>query len=329
MNASSTLSMRLAQKTRADYQILTDLWNACEPDYPQTLKETQFELENIPPTRTTLIYLAELDGKMVGQSNSTCRHTVKQPHGFWVSVRVHPEYRNRGIGAQLFEHHMKALEPHKPTKFKCSVDEDKPFALHFAKKRGFVEEVRHWESRLDVQAFDTAPYKGLEEKVNDLGVKLVPLSELMDRAPNYKDRIYDLDWECTLDEPLPDPPVKPEKGPWLRQHFENPNFTPEAYLIAIDGAANENAWIGMNELSRSQEGDGLLYNGFTALRRGYRNKGIATALKVKNIAWAKANGFKEIRTWNNSVNKPMLAVNTKLGFEKQPADIGMKKEISR
>lgn len=323
MNATLTLSIRPIQPTQTDYQHLTDLWNACNPDYPETVEETKFQLENIPPTRTTLIYFAELENKVVGRSSSACRHTVQTPHAFWLSVRVHPEYRNRGVGKRLFEHHMNMLEPHKPTKLKCSVDEDKPYALRFAERRGFVEEVRHWESRLAVQEFNETPYARLEAKINALNIKLFPLTELMDATPNYKDRLFELDWECTLDEPMPDPPIKPEKEPWLKGHLENPNFTPEAYLIAVHG----DAWIGMNELSRSQEGDGLLYNGFTALRRGYRNKGIATALKVKNILWAKKKGFKEIRTWNNSVNEPMLAVNTKLGFKKQPADIGMKKEI--
>ena len=120
---------------------------------------------------------------------------------------------------------------------------------------------------------------------------------------------------------MPDPPIKPELEPWLKRHFEHPNFTPEAYLIAVDG----NEWIGLSELSRSQDGDGLLYNGFTATLRGYRGKGVATALKVKNILWAMQHGYKEIRTWNNSLNTPMLAVNTKLGFERQPAEIGLKK----
>ena len=324
MNATLALSIRPSQPTHRDYQHLTDLWNACEPDYPETLEETQFNLETLPPTRATSIFLAELDDKVVGRSSFTCQHTEQRPHHFGITVRVHPEYQNKGVGARLFDHLMKKLEPHKPTKLKCSVDEDKPYALHFAKKRGFVEEVRHWESRLDVQTFDASPYEGLEANINALGVKLLPLTELIDTTPDYKDRMYDLDWECTLDEPMPDLPIKPEKEPWLKRHFENPGFTPEAYLIAIDG----DTWVGMNELSRAQEGDGLLYNGFTALRRGYRNKGIATALKVKNIIWAQAGGYKEIRTWNNSINEPMLAVNTKLGFKKEPAEIGMKKEIS-
>ncbi len=42
-------------------------------------------------------------------------------------------------------------------------------------------------------------------------------------------------------------------------------------------------------------------------------------LKLKVIAYAKAHGYTLIKTWNASTNSPILALNEKLGFRRQPA----------
>ena len=321
MPTLASLKIRPQRNQIEDYQHLTDLWNACEPDYLTTVEETRFDIENLAPSRAARIFFAELGGKVVGQVGFSCKHSKLEPHKFWLSLRVHPQYRNRGIGTELYAFAQTELRELRPEKLSCTVRASRPYALRFAQRCGFVEEARYWESRLDLSTFDPSPYGELEAKLDALGVTLHPLSDLRETTPDYRERIFDLDWTCTQDEPMPDPPLKPELEPWLKRHFEHPNFTPEAYLIAVDG----NEWIGLSELSRSQDGDGLLYNGFTATLRGYRGKGVATALKVKNILWAMQNGYKEIRTSNNSLNGPMLAVNTKLGFKRQPAEIGLKK----
>lgn len=57
----------------------------------------------------------------------------------------------------------------------------------------------------------------------------------------------------------------------------------------------------------------------TGVIRDYRRRGIALALKVHGIAHAKENGYKKIRTMNESTNRAMLNINERLGFAKRPA----------
>jgi len=52
------------------------------------------------------------------------------------------------------------------------------------------------------------------------------------------------------------------------------------------------------------------------------------ALKLRAVAYAKERGFREIRTWNDSINRPMLAINEALGFAKQPAWITFGKDLA-
>ena len=73
---------------------------------------------------------------------------------------------------------------------------------------------------------------------------------------------------------------------------------------------------------------GVIYQHLTAVLRDERGKGIAMALKLKTIEYARAEGLREIRTWNASINRPMLAINEALGFAKQPAWITFGKDLS-
>ena len=50
------------------------------------------------------------------------------------------------------------------------------------------------------------------------------------------------------------------------------------------------------------------------VEESHRGRGIAQALKVRGIMWAKIQSMPIIRTDNDSLNAPMLAVNRKLGY---------------
>jgi len=49
---------------------------------------------------------------------------------------------------------------------------------------------------------------------------------------------------------------------------------------------------------------------------------------VLTIQYAQRHGFREIRTFNSSLNAAMLAINTKLGFVRQPEWILCAKALS-
>ncbi len=63
--------------------------------------------------------------------------------------------------------------------------------------------------------------------------------------------------------------------------------------------------------------NGNAHNDMTGVRREYRGRGIALALKLLAIRFARSVGAQEITTSNDSLNAPMLAVNRKLGYQPQ------------
>jgi GNAT superfamily N-acetyltransferase len=55
-------------------------------------------------------------------------------------------------------------------------------------------------------------------------------------------------------------------------------------------------------------------HGFMALRREARGRGLAGAIKRAQIAWARANGIKTLRTATELRLTSMLSLNERLGY---------------
>ena len=66
--------------------------------------------------------------------------------------------------------------------------------------------------------------------------------------------------------------------------------------------------------------------GLTGVVRAYRRPGIATALKVRTIEYARSVGAETIVT-SNEENNPMYTLNLKLGFEPKPAWISYQETV--
>ena len=60
-----------------------------------------------------------------------------------------------------------------------------------------------------------------------------------------------------------------------------------------------------------------------AVRRDWRNRGVATALKATTLAWAAEHGIREVYTWTQRGNDDMRALNTHLGFTTRTESLTM------
>jgi GNAT superfamily N-acetyltransferase len=58
-----------------------------------------------------------------------------------------------------------------------------------------------------------------------------------------------------------------------------------------------------------------------AVRRAWRGRGIASALKAAQIVWALDNGLTELRTGNEERNTPARAVNAKFPYTPLPDQV--------
>jgi GNAT superfamily N-acetyltransferase len=82
--------------------------------------------------------------------------------------------------------------------------------------------------------------------------------------------------------------------------------------------------IGVAILGR--EGDFGL-NTFTGVDRSRRGQGVPRALKIAVAQRARELGVKRLTTLNNACNEPMLKVNDRLGYERQPGLLVLRRPI--
>ena len=55
-------------------------------------------------------------------------------------------------------------------------------------------------------------------------------------------------------------------------------------------------------------------NSLTAVRRSHRGRGLAAYLKRRTLHWASAHDVREVYTWTQARNAPMITLNRKLGY---------------
>ena len=68
-------------------------------------------------------------------------------------------------------------------------------------------------------------------------------------------------------------------------------------------------------------------NALTAVRRAWRGRGIALHLKRRTLQWAAANGLREIYTWTQAGNTPMLRLNERLGYVNRQVSITVSRPL--
>ena len=59
----------------------------------------------------------------------------------------------------------------------------------------------------------------------------------------------------------------------------------------------------------------------TGVKRAWRGRGIAGALKRAEIAWAKENGYTRLETQNEERNEPILRLNERHGYVVEPGAV--------
>ena len=101
---------------------------------------------------------------------------------------------------------------------------------------------------------------------------------------------------------------------WRQVELEGPMTPPEATFMAIGG----DEVVGYAMLWIHHARRGVASHGLTAVKRAWRGRGVAGALKAAEIRWAKDAGLTELETENEARNVGMLAINRRLGYEPLP-----------
>lgn len=322
--------LRSAGGAEGDYAALAAVATAAWPAEPLSAGFLRRQEAHRAPERLLAHALAERrDGDRGAVGMATWGHLPSyfHPRRFYFDVRVLPGFRRRGVGDALYRHLLNDLLPRDPDYLVCPVCEDEEPGVEFATRRGYRPVERTARSEMDPAAFDPAPFAGLEERLAAAGIEIRTLGELMRSDPNWPRKLHALICDVQRDVPTVEEFRPLPFAEWFRSYDGNPDLLPDGQLVALD----DGTYVGLTQLWASEATDRLLFTGLTGVRRSYRRRGIATALKVRANLYAAglraADGRPpRIRTSNEESN-PMLDINLELGFEEQPAVVFYRRDF--
>jgi len=213
---------------------------------------------------------------------------------------VVPKARGRGIGAALLAELVALARADGKTELEGEIRENDDVSRAFLERRGYrVVGGERWVA-LDLGSADKAPPEPPP------GISIVTRAE----RPDLTDALFAVAQEGTAD--IPGFP-----GPTTYEQFrsieiERPTRRPEYFFIALEGDEPV-GYAALDDFGRDA------YHGLTAVRRAWRRRGIATALKRSQIAAARRAGFRRLITGSEERNKAMRALNGKLGYKPEPS----------
>lgn len=225
-------------------------------------------------------------------------------------IGVLPELRGRGVGGELYSALSAWAAARGSRELELHVAEDDPKSLAWTERRGFAEVGRNGRMVLDLEAIDEPTVEPPP------GIEIVSWAE----RPELAQGIYEAAREAHPDIPGEEDVDIGSFAEWLSRDMQGSGDRPEAVFVAVAG----DEVAGYAKLSLSAEQDETAYHDLTAVRRSWRGRKVASALKASQIAWAKRQGYRKLQTQNEERNAPIRALNARFGYVLEPGNVTMR-----
>ncbi|MCY1078522.1 GNAT family N-acetyltransferase [Archangium lansingense] len=250
-------------------------------------------------------YVLRLEGVPVGAA------FVRQPGGDGgtpcavAGIWVLGEHRRHGLGTRLH----RALSAHARglgmEGLEFEAYESQEGALRYLGNRGYKEVARHVELVLEL---DGLP---MPEVCPPPGITFTTREGRDDLLPG----MYQVALEAIPDMPVDEADEVGTFEEWRASDIDRPIHTPDLTFVALHGAEV----VGYAVLQRARRG--VAFHSLTGVKRAWRGRGIASALKRAQIAGAKKAGFKRLVTENVVGNAPIRHLNEVMGYRPLPGAI--------
>lgn len=314
----------------ADYAATVAIWNANWPDRPETVAQWQRRDEQRNKEYAFARFVVKEGSQIVAYGGYEEPIWLAGTGTYVLFYEVDPACDHDDIHALICQQVPASVQgvAGAVKLITANLREDKPRKIAFLLANGFVQVMRHPISRLDVTAFNPDPYADLLAKVAATGIRIQPLSDLQAHDPDWQHHLWRLDNAAFQTMPTLATIVERPYSEYSKR-FAEAGFAPAGLMIATDRTAPQagNPYVGMSTLWPDANNPAVIAQGFTGVHPTYRRRGIATALKVYTIAYAKAHGAKFIVTENAEENA-MYQINLRLGFTPQPAWVNLEKKLS-
>ena len=307
-------TVRVRPFVDGDYGRLVAFQNSAFPDRPRTEAQARAQDASVRNRGMEIVRLLCTDadhvvgvGQVAGMDASYLLH-----------LAVDPRHRRRGAGTALWEALLAVLRA------RCArlvrtlpLDAGSAECIAFLTRRGFVEVERAFRYVLDLADFDAARFEGAEERPTREGLAVRTLVEVAASGPEALRALHELHNVCRRDQPPREEHAEPIPfEAWEAHHAQGSAVLAPGSFVAVDGAR----YVGLSTLEQAGPPvSATLSAGFTGVHPDYRGRGIALALKLRTIRWAREHGYARISTGHNSENAPMVRLSERLGFRRESA----------
>ena len=301
--------------------------NAQVPEMQRGTADEWREWEQMDPPKDLFRTVVEgADGHVAATADIGPGHFPRPDGAQTGGVNVARADRGKGLGTALLGVIEAEAARRKAPRILSGTSVAFAGALEWAQKRGYREIGRRIESYVDVPAFDGRPFADVVARVESSGIRLRTVGEILagrdaESAEGFWRELYEAEAPMWDDVPWATPTPHWPYDKFHKLVVESGKLIPEASIVALDGERIA-AYT-----STGKQGTDKGYTWMTGTGRDYRGRGLATALKVKMLAAAKAAGLKAMLTTNDEPNKAMRGINAKLGYVMLPAWVELEKTL--
>jgi GNAT superfamily N-acetyltransferase len=227
---------------------------------------------------------------------------------FRVELAVSATQRGSGVGTQLLERLMTLAASQGARTVQARADHANHAGIAFLLRRGFRETLRMHRFVVDPARAALPP--GAQARIEANGITISTLAnERVGGLDVYAQlgALYDAASDEWPDADPPDPtvPRTPLTGERVRAMYERWRAIPDAVFIA----RTRDDYAGFTGLCEGGKSVG------TAVHPRFRDMGVATALKVRLLEWAKTHGVGPLRS--ATAHPAMIRIHRRLGFQQE------------
>jgi len=310
-----------------DHAQVVALYRRVQPDFALTAEDL-VGWESARPKRLKSWWIAAHAGdQLVGVGSIAQPMYSDRDDTCVLRIHVDPEHRRRGTGRALHDALMGRAAVLDPAEVVANVLDDQTEAVGFLERRGYALVLRSPRVKLDLAGFDSSDWDTARERVDAAGFERIDFARWIARRgeETAHRELHALEADVTGDVPHPEghPIVSPGYDEWRTMLAAFPGYRPDGYRLAV---APDGTLAGVSMVWPGQSG-GVAETGFTGVRRRWRRRGVAIALKADAAAWARSIGATGLQTENAEENAGMRAINAALGFVAVPAVLTYRKHL--
>jgi GNAT superfamily N-acetyltransferase len=270
----------------------------------------------MPERQRITIWLIEDAGQAIGFGRLYRNIGSYDPLKWFAEIGVLSPFRGKGFGTAMYDHIVQFLRAEGAKFLTGRTSDDDAGSKDYFIRRGFVETKRDFESSLDLTTLDTKTLGSFGS--HSLDIKTVQVAD----SENVRRQWHRLFEETRRDIPRDDIPTPFSYEEFHEIFVNDPLFLWNVSSFVFDGGR----LVAMTYLYEAER-EGTIFQALTAVDREYRCKGIAKAVKAFAIRRALDAGFTTIYTDNDSRNLAMISINERLGFQRLPGMITLRKEL--